>query len=267
VLGPLVLGAIRYHISGTMENQVVGGDVASLLVAAPAAVAAGVLWMRGHRLAPALALAPGLYSVYYAVSLILGEQYGRYPGNNERYFPLYLGLTLLGGTISARAWSELRAEELPEPGDGLRRTTAGVLTALGVLLGLAWTRSIWGVASGSNVTAEYLGDPNVYWTIKLLDTAFIIPAALATGVGLWRHHRMALRAAYGIIGFLTCQGAAVAGMAAVMELRDDPSASVPFLVLSSLGTVALAALTSRWLRLYAIGTRRASAATLVARRA
>ncbi len=33
----------------------------------------------------------------------------------------------------------------------------------------------------------------------------------------------------------TCQGAAVTGMAIVMKLRGDPSASVPFLLLTSMG--------------------------------
>jgi len=54
VLGPLILKVIRFHISPTVENQVVGGDVASLVIAAP--VAAGVLWMRDHRLAPAFSI-------------------------------------------------------------------------------------------------------------------------------------------------------------------------------------------------------------------
>lgn len=253
VLGPLVLAVIRLPISPNMENQVVGGDVASLAVAAPLAVASGVLWLRGHRLAPALSLAPALYAIYYAVSLVAGVQYERYPGNIERFFPLYLGLTILGWAIAAKAWSALPAAALPEPGGGLRRTTAGVLIALGGLLGLAWAKSILGVASGSAITVEYLGDPNVYWTIKLLDTAFIIPLALATGVSLLRHSATARKAAYGVTGYLTCQGAAVAGMAAVMAWRDDPAASVPFLVLSVLGTVALAALTTRWLWLYEHG--------------
>ena len=200
ILGPLVLKVIRFHISPTMENQVVGGDVASLVLAAPTAVAAGILWLRGHRLAPALAVAPALYAMYYAVSLVLGEQYGRYPGNSERFFVLYLALTVLGGVSAARAWSALRLLNVPEPGEGLRRTTAGVLVAVGVLLGLTWARAIWGVATGTNLTPEYLADPNVFWTIKLLDTTLVIPLALATGGGLLRRHPLASTVAYGITG-------------------------------------------------------------------
>lgn len=254
VLGPLVLGIIRFQVSESMENQIVGGDVASLLLAAPLAILAGMLWIAGHRLAPALALAPTLYAVYLAVSLVLGQQYGRYEGNSEQFFPLYLLVTLLGWTIAARAWSVLRREERPDPSPALRRLTGGVLLALGLLLGLAWARSIWGVMTGAQLPIEYLSDPNTYWTIKLLDTAFIIPAAVATGLGLMLARRTAILVAPGIVGFLTCMGAAVAGMAAVMNWRSDPAASLPFLALTALGTLALAILTLGWFRLCLAGT-------------
>lgn len=247
LLGPLVLDVIAFRVSETMENQVVGGDVASLLIAGPLAIVAGGLWLREHRLAPAIAMAPSIYAVYYGISIVVGEQYDRYPGNIEKFFPLYLGLILLGWSIAAVAWSRLR---VPESDAGLSRATAGVLLVLGILLGLAWARSIWGIASGRDLTDEYLGDPNVYWGIKLLDTAFVIPLAVATGVGLLRDSHLARKVACAFTGYLTCQAAAVAGMAAVMLWRDDPSASIPFLIFTGLGALALGYLTIRWLRRY-----------------
>lgn len=259
LLGPLALDLIDFRVSDTMENQVVGGDVASLLLAGPLALVAGRLWLRNHRLAPVLALAPSIYAVYYGISIVVGEQYDRYPGNIEKFFPLYLGLILLGWSSAAIAWSQLRVPEAVAADTGLRRATAGVLLALGILLGLAWARSIWGIASGRDLTDEYLGDPNVYWGIKLLDTAFVIPLAVATGVGLLRDSHLARKVACAFTGYLTCQAAAVAGMAAVMLWRDDPSASVPFLIFTGIGTLALGYLTIRWLRSYG-HPQRASAA-------
>ncbi len=249
VLGPLALKIIKYPVSDVMKNQIVGGDLASLAVAAPAAIAAGILWLRRHRLAAPLAMGPTLYSVYYATSLVVGEQYERYPGNVGKFFPLYLSLILLGWTLAATAWSAMSLDKVQEPDKQLRRVTGGTLLALGTLLGLAWVRTIWGVVSRTNLTQEYLNDPNVFWSIKLLDTAFIIPVALATGIGLLRHNDTARKAAYGMVGYLTCQGGAVTGMSAVMLWRHDPSASMPFLVLTSVGTVALAVLTAVWFRL------------------
>ena len=75
VLGPLVLGVVRFHVSAAAEAQLVGGEVVSLLVAAPLAIIAGLLWLRGNPLAPVLALGPSAYSLYMYVQYVVGPQY------------------------------------------------------------------------------------------------------------------------------------------------------------------------------------------------
>jgi hypothetical protein len=72
VLGPLGLKVIAFRTSADLENQFVGGEVVSLAVVAPASVAAGVLWLRGHGFAPALALGPALYAVYTYTTVVGG---------------------------------------------------------------------------------------------------------------------------------------------------------------------------------------------------
>jgi hypothetical protein len=201
-------------------------------------------------LAPVLTLGPSLYALYYVFTIVLGVQYDRYPGNNEQFFPLYLAITILAAALAFRAWSELSQQALPEPGVSLRRVTGGVLIATNLLIGLAWASSIWGVASGANVTDEYLGDPNMFWVIRLLDTGFVIPAGIATGIGLLLHRRFATRAAYGLLGFLTCEVSAIAGMAVVMQWRNDPYAEPVFLVFTLLATMIMAVLAWRWLVVY-----------------
>jgi hypothetical protein len=52
IVGPLGLGVIESRISDNMENQLVGGEIVSLFVAAPLAVVAGVLWLRGQPARP-----------------------------------------------------------------------------------------------------------------------------------------------------------------------------------------------------------------------
>ena len=75
-----------------------------------------------------------------------------------------------------------------------------------------------------------------------MDLAFVIPAALITGVGLIRGASWSARPSYVLAGFLTLLVGAVAGMAAAMEVRDDPASDPAFLVGAAVGTVALAAL-------------------------
>ena len=115
VLGPFVTGIIRYHTSDTTLNQVIGGDAAALLIVAPVCLAVGVLALRGHPAAPALALGPSLFTVYTYTQLIVGEEYLRLPGNNERFFPLLYTGFLIGGGVAVTAWRHLDPASLPAP--------------------------------------------------------------------------------------------------------------------------------------------------------
>lgn len=268
VLGPLVLKVIKFRTSGHLENQFVGGEVVSLVVVAPAAIAAAVLLLRGHRLAPALALGPALYAAYTYTTAVLGQEYALYPGNVERIFPIYAGLIACGVVIAAYAWSRLGGIETPLPSDGLRRATAGIFLGIGGFFALAWSAQIRLVVAG-DPPAEYREGPTLFWLIKVLDFGFVIPALVATGVGLLRKHPMAIKAAYGLAGFATCLAGAIAGMAVAMEVKDDPSAQPAMLAMVLPATAGLVLLTERLLRSYVRGTgdqRRAGGYELPGRR-
>lgn len=99
VLGPLGLELIRFHASQSAVDQIIGGDVAALFLVAPASLVAGLLVWRGHRAGPVLALGPALYAMYMYSQLVLGGDFGRYEGNSERFFALYLGLFRLAGAV------------------------------------------------------------------------------------------------------------------------------------------------------------------------
>ena len=247
ILGPLVFKVIEFRTSDHLENQFVGGEVVSLTVVAPAAIAAGVLWLRGHRLAPALALGPALYAVYTYTTAVLGQEYARYDGNVEQFFPLYAGLVAGGAAIAAFAWSRLGETELPMPSDRLRRTLAGVFLGIGGLFALTWAAQIRLVVTG-NPTAEYVEGPTLFWLIKLLDFGFVIPALLVTGVGLLRRHPAAITAAYGVAGFATCLAGSIAGMAVAMEAKNDPASQPAMLAIVLPAAIGLALLTGRLLQ-------------------
>lgn len=253
VLGPLVAKVISFRTSPHLENQFVGGEIVSLAVVAPTAIAAGILWLRVHRLAPALALGPALYAVYTYTSVVLGQEYTRYGGNVEKFFPLYAGLVAGGAAIVAVAWSRLGETEVPAPRDGLRRTVAGVFLGLGSFFALAWAQQIRLVVTGHPAT-EYLEGPTLFWVIKLLDYGFMIPLLLATGIGLIIRHPVAIKAASGLSVFATCLTGSIAGMAIAMEVKGDPSAQPAMLVVLMPATIGLALLTKRLLETYVGGT-------------
>lgn len=248
VLGPLVLKSIRFRTSDHLENQFVGGEVISLAVVAPLAITAGVLWWRGHRLAAPLALGPALYSVYTYTTAVLGQEYSRYEGNVEKFFPLYAGLVAGGAAVAVAAWSRLSDMDVPVLSDGLRRTLAGIFLGLGSFFALAWAQQIRLVLSGSP-PAEYLEGPTLFWLIKLLDFGFMIPLLMATGAGLMGRRPAAIKAAYGLATFATCLAGSITGMAVVMEVKGDPSSQPAMLVALVPATIGLAVITGRLLRL------------------
>lgn len=248
VLGPLVLGIIRFRTSVNIENQFVGSEIVSLGIVAPVAMASGVLWWRGSRLGPALALAPTLYSIYTYSSAILGQEYTRYDGNVERFFPLYAALVAGSTLLAGNAWGAV--PKMPEISSRLRLGLASLLLAGGLLIGLAWIGQIRLVYKG-RPPQEYLEDPTVFWVIKLFDLGFVIPAALFVGIGLLQRNATAMQLAIGLSGFFTCMAGAVAGMATVMVIRGDASGQPVVIAVLIPFTGILAGLT--WSLLKAIG--------------
>jgi hypothetical protein len=240
ILGPLVANVIRFHVSENARNQLIGGEIASLFVAAPVAVAAGVLWLRRKPLAPTLAIGPALYALYTNIQFAIGPEYLRYPGNNEKAIPLYLTLIILGWAVALRSWQELAPVNATLPTGGLRRGLAALLIVLALFFTLTWVRGIADVIGGKQVQ-EYQQDPVLFWLVRVMDLAFVIPAALIAGVGLLRCSGWATRLATATTSFLTLEVAAVAGMASAMLLRDDPSASLALLVVTLVSALALAA--------------------------
>ena len=224
LLGPLATGVIRYHASDGAINQIAGGDAAGLLLAAPAGIIAGALILRGHRAGPVLALAPAVYVLYTYTQLAIGGDVARYQGNSQRFFPLFVGLFVLAGAIAARAWSSLDTQDLPTTSRGTDRTLGILLliVAAFLLVGLhlpglvdAWSANPTG--------PEYLADPVVFWLVKFMDLAIVVPALIAIGIGVLRGSPWAHEAKYPAVGWFALLGSSVAGMAIVMQVTGDPA--------------------------------------------
>ena len=241
ILGPLVLGVIEFHVSSSARGQLVGGEIASLALAAPIALGAGVLWLLDRPLGPMLTLAPALYAVYMYTQYVLGPEYQRYRGNNEYAFPLYAGLVLVGWILAARAWHEVSAAHLPPLSNGLRLSIAGALFLSSALFAAAWFGGIVSLLRGTP-PAGYADDPTLFWLIRFMDLALVIPAAVVSGFAVLRQSTWSTPAAIALVGFEALLVAAVAGMAAMMVLRHDPGASRSLSVATTALTLVLLAI-------------------------
>jgi hypothetical protein len=243
-LGPLVFDVLRYRVSPTSMNQIIGGDAAALTVVAPITVAVGVLAIRGHPAAPVLALAPSIFVVYTYTQLILGNEYLRLPGNVERFFPLLLAVFILAGAIALRAWNSIPAARLPATSAGVDRT-AGVLLlviAAFVVVGLHLPNYLDAMRDHPG-TVQYLSSPTAFWLVKFMDLGIVVPAAIAVGVGALRRRPWARKPVYALLGAYTLIGASVAGMAITMAARHDPDASAVTAIGSTLMAALLAGVT------------------------
>lgn len=227
ILGPLVTGSIGYHVSEGAANQVLGGDIAGLLLVAPMSFVAGVLVWRGHQAGPILALGPALYAIYMYCQLALGGDVFRYEGNSELYFPVFLGLFVVAGAISIRSWTLFDPDTLPETRAGLDRTVGIFLLVvaffLTIGLHLPGLADAW---SGSPTASDYLADPMVFWLVKFMDLGLVVPALVVGGIGVLRRRPWAGKFECALVGWSALLGASVAGMAIVMQSGSDQSASI-----------------------------------------
>jgi hypothetical protein len=254
VLGPLGLGAIEWRVSANSINQTYGADGAALLLLAPACLVAARCAWRGRPVAAPLAFGIGLASLYYAIASVLGADYVQYPGNNERFFLLFLAIIVLSWIVAAWGWSSMTSDP-PRTGRVMARATAVVFVAGGTAIAAAWLVQLvtiatsGGLAQPSEVQA-YAESPTAFWLIRIIDLAFIVPLAIWAGIGLWRGTPSATRLATGVAAFMTLQASAVLAMGTIMLLRNDPTSTPALVVVLAPITIALAALTVRLLRSY-----------------
>jgi hypothetical protein len=248
LLGPVGVEVLRYRTSPTTLNQLVGSDVAALVVAAPLAVVAAFLVLRCHRAGPLLATGVGVYAVYTYAQVVVGQEYLRLPGSVERFFPLLLAIFVLGeAVIVLGTW--LTDTPLPPPGRRLEVVTGGVLLLVAVFLvvGLHLPTMLTAWTDPTSMT-EYASAPTPFWLVKLMDLGIVVPAAVVTGVGLLRGAAWATRVTYPFLTAYALLSSSVSSMALVMLVNDDPDASLGLATGFAVFTAALFLLLLAWYR-------------------
>jgi hypothetical protein len=213
VLGPLVLDMLDYRTSASGLDQIRGSDLTALTVVAPLCVWIGALARQGHPAAPVLALAPGGFAVYIWTQLLLGSEWGRYPGNVEWFSPLLLGIVGVGAAVAVRATAALRTRP-PLPWSRRLEQATGVL-----LLGVAGfvvvgihLPSLVDALRDQPVSTGLLTTPNAFWVVKAMDLGLIAPASLLMGIGLLRRRTWARAPAAAVLGGYALLGWSVAAM-------------------------------------------------------
>lgn len=212
LLGPLAFGVVRFHVSADMEAQLVGGELTTLFFAGPMAIVAGVLRLRGARVAPLLALGPLGYAIYTYIQFILAPDYSRYPGNNERWFPLYLLMVMASWILALEAWRQLSLSRRRRDHARVARWLGVALLGINSLFAIAWWASI-GSTYVAGPSAGYREHPTAFWLVRLMDLGFVIPIGVVLGAGLLKRRNWASPAGYAFAEMELLLCCAVAGMA------------------------------------------------------
>ncbi len=239
VLGPLATGRVQYHVTEDVQNQVVGGDLVALVLVAPTCLVAAALTRRGRRAGPVLALAPTSFAMYLTTQLAIGGEFAVVAGNSEAAFPLLLGVFWLAGAALVVAGRSVDAAALPQPGRALRRAaaTALALVAAFLVLGLHLP-GLADVVNGSPYDAAYTQSPTVFWVVKWMDLALVVPLLVTAAASGFRRSRWSALLLPAVVGWAALLGSAVAAMAVVMLVNDDPSAG-PGLAVGFVGFAAV----------------------------
>lgn len=225
ILGPFVLDVIQYHLSDDVLGQVVGGDAVALFLIAPVSITVGVLALRRHRAAPLLSLGPALFAAYIYFQMSMSDP-ALHPGNSENFFFLHVGLVVLAGLVTAGAWQRIDPAALPTIPRRMRLgygwLTLGMAAFLVLGLHLPGLIGVWTGDPPPSVSDA----PTAFWLVKVMDFSIVLPALLATAIGALRNAPWASRAVYASVTWFALLGSSVAGMAVVMQVSDDPEASL-----------------------------------------
>lgn len=225
LLGPLVTGVVDYRVTETLRNQTIGLDAVSLFFVAPLALLSALLIRRAHVAGLAIALGIGSYTAYMFLQYAVGPDYAHLPGNNERLFPLVLFLFAAGWIVVRAAWSTIDVERLPDSARRDRLIGRFLLPVLALVAFSRYVPQLMDWMSSSPDDENYLAGPGFSWAIATLDLGVFLPITAAACVGLVRRTRWAHKALYTVVGWFGLVGPAVASMAIVMYVNDDPIAS------------------------------------------
>ncbi|MET1061014.1 MAG: hypothetical protein ABWX84_15540 [Nocardioides sp.] len=237
LLGPLGTGAVDYPISTSMENQLRGLELVTVLLVVPWLVATAVLTRRGHPAAPLLAIGPAGYAAYMFVQYVLGPEYSAYSWT----VLFHLGIASLAGGLVLVAWQRAATEPVPDLTPVRRRRRALLLLGLAGFVLLRYVPAFVGAANGTPIAEEFRDARTFFWSIVLLDLGVVVPATVAAAAALLRGTPDGDRAAYAVLGWFALVPPSVAAMAIVMVVRDDPYSSVPTALLLTAASLAFAA--------------------------
>jgi hypothetical protein len=175
---------------------------------------------------------------------VIGPEYARLAGNNERFLPFHLALFVLAAVLLVGSLTIAGTPALPPYSRRSDRRRAWVLIGVAAFILVRWLPGVSGLVTASSPESGYVDNPTAYLLIAWLDLGIVVPSCVVTALGLLRGATWARRSAYAVIGWFATVPVSVAAMAITMLVRDDPDAdgtSAVFLSVAAAAFLAIAA--------------------------
>jgi hypothetical protein len=227
LMGPLVLGMIRYRTSENAILQVEGQDLVNLVLIVPVCLTGGVLAFRGSPKASRWLMFLPIYLIYMAIAYGIGAEWSdpRYTGNNERYAFFFIFLMIAGIVFLLYSVPRLKAEEAPELGARGKLVYSVLFVAFILIFTGMWSGQILEVMR-TGAGGDYDGARTGFWTIRILDMGVSIPLGLLSVYLIWARPKTGFSVQRLFYGFFLTQITAVLAMMLFMFARRDPQADV-----------------------------------------
>jgi hypothetical protein len=224
VIGPLGLDILKYRTSQSGIIQLMGQDLADLILIAPLLFIGGILLLMKKDGAKYLLILTPITLMYLGLSIGIGQEWGNpaYTGNVENFFWIYLTLIIGGLILLLGSLPIFSSEDSPNFKSRNLKIYAVLLILFLLLFAFMWIGQVIEVLkTGSVAGGGYTEAPVLFWTIKYLDLGVTIPLGFLSAFLLVSN----LRKAYAIIllffGFFITTGTAVNTMLAIQIAKGD----------------------------------------------
>ncbi len=238
VLGPLVLGGIRYRTSQSGIWQAMGVDAVNLIIMVPALLIGGtLLLMRRDGAKYFLILTPvTLFSL--ALEAGAGQEWSQYAGNAEQFVWLYIVEVIVALVVLVGALPMFSEKDSPAFGRRGLRIYVAFVTLLLVLFTVMWLQELIQVSTtGNTASGSYQNSPVAFWMVRFMDLGISIPLGFLGMYLLLSKPAKAYALVLLFFGFFVTMGTSVTAMGLVMFLNHDPEAQAGALVIFPMLTV------------------------------
>ncbi len=223
--GPTGFNKIIYKTSPSSIYQIIGQDIANIILLAPLCLVGGIAHLRQKKWAKYLLILTPIYLFYMGLSYGIGMEWTmqEYSGNSHNYFFLFVilmisSLILLIGTLPL--FSENDAPEF-------NRSSLNIYSLLMILFLLIFSKMwidqvIQVIKYGDTSNGSYSSSPNLFWVIRYLDLGFTIPLGFISIYLLWSRPKRTYPVIQLFFGFFITMITTVNCMGISMLLNNDP---------------------------------------------